>query len=362
MAQMRIFVSHSSTDKRACDAFVGAMRGAGADVWYDEHNLGAGQLMDEIQRELHARPVFVVLLSPAALASKWVQRECKWAYALADADPGRIILPVVVGAIDPKELLAAMLFLSDFKRIEGPRNTPYPQAEAIERTLRLLELTPAGQRPAIAAPPQPSESLGDLLTKGRALTAQKKYAEAVPFFERATKVDPRSFDAWFNLGLSYNDTGRPSEGLVACDRALALNDKSAAAWSNKGKALLDLNRHAEAFAAYERALAIEPNATRWCGKGNALNGLSRQQEALTAFERAIALDPKHAFAWNGKGNSYWGLQRYADAVTAYDKAIALDPKSAVAYTAYKNKAISLRALGRTAEAAEADRKAKALGG
>jgi hypothetical protein len=163
MAQMKVFVSHSSTDKATCDAYVTALRRAGADVWYDEHNLGAGQLMDEIQRELHARPVFVVLLSQPALASKWVQRECKWAYTLADQDPSRIILPVVVSAIDPKELLAAMLFLSDFKRIEGPGNKPYPQPEAIERTLRLLELTPAGARPAPAAP-QPAESAADLLT------------------------------------------------------------------------------------------------------------------------------------------------------------------------------------------------------
>jgi tetratricopeptide (TPR) repeat protein len=360
MAQMRILVSHSSTDKPACDAFVGALRGAGADVWYDEHNLGAGQLMDEIQRELHARPVFVVLLSPSALASKWVQRECKWAYTLADADPGRIILPVVVAAIDPKELLAAMLFLSDFKRVEGPHNTPYPQAEAIERTLRLLELTPAGKPAAPVAAPQPAENLDDLLTKGRALSTQKKYAEALPFFERATQLDPRSFDAWANLGFCRKELNQPQQALVAYERALGLDSKQAWVWTNTASALIDLKRYQEALAAAERSIAIDSRvAVAWGKKALALYDLQRYDEALAAYDRALALDPNYVEAWNNKGNALWSLKRYTDALTVYERAIALDPNYRHAWV---NKAISLRALGRTAEAEAAERKAKALGG
>ena len=33
-----------------------ALRDAGADVWYDEHNLTSGQLMELVQRELSLRP------------------------------------------------------------------------------------------------------------------------------------------------------------------------------------------------------------------------------------------------------------------------------------------------------------------
>jgi Flp pilus assembly protein TadD len=45
-------------------------------------------------------------------------------------------------------------------------------------------------------------------------------------------------------------------------------------------------------------------------------------------------------------------------VVACDRALALDPKKA---NAWKNKAIALRALGRTAEAEAAEQRAKALG-
>jgi len=82
----RIFVSHNSQDAKWCHTFVAALRQTEVDVWYDEHNLGYGQLMTEIERELRTRPIFIVVLSPTAVASKWVQREVSAAIDLADHD------------------------------------------------------------------------------------------------------------------------------------------------------------------------------------------------------------------------------------------------------------------------------------
>ena len=74
---LRIFVSHSHEDDVYCRELVHALREAGSDVWYDEHSLKVGQLIDTIEVELRARPVFVVVLSPAALRSTWVRDETK---------------------------------------------------------------------------------------------------------------------------------------------------------------------------------------------------------------------------------------------------------------------------------------------
>jgi hypothetical protein len=53
--QMRIFVGHSHKDDKACHAHVVALRDAGADVWYDEHNLTSARYGPTIERELRAR-------------------------------------------------------------------------------------------------------------------------------------------------------------------------------------------------------------------------------------------------------------------------------------------------------------------
>ena len=50
MDQPRIFVSHSHEDSEWCRKFVSFVREKGADVWYDEHNLGYGVLERVWQR------------------------------------------------------------------------------------------------------------------------------------------------------------------------------------------------------------------------------------------------------------------------------------------------------------------------
>jgi TIR domain len=172
--QLKVFLSHSSIDRAACDQVVGALPGAGADVWYDEHNLGARQLLEEIQRELQARSVFIVLLSKNAFASQWVRRETTWAFNLANREPNRLILPITVGTIEASDFNGQWLFLEDYKRVEARGMQPHPQEEMIAQTLRLLALTPRGQAAAAMAP-QPGETLEDLLTQGLALQARKIY-------------------------------------------------------------------------------------------------------------------------------------------------------------------------------------------
>jgi tetratricopeptide (TPR) repeat protein len=324
MSQMRIFLSHSSKDKAFADALVHALRQAGADVWYDEHNLGAGHLMREIMRELSARPVFVVLISKAALTSDWVHDECDWAYTKQHQQPERLLVPVVIEAYEPSDF-DQMLYLEAMKRVEAPGRKPYAQEETIARTLRLLALTPAGQAPAPTAP-QPEESAEDLVTRGKALSAKGQHREAIPLFERATQLTPQSFDAWHNLGYALNEIGRHADALAACDRALTIKPNNSSTWNNKGVALRELQR---------------------------------PQEALAAYEQALALDPKYANAWNRKGVALYDLKQYQDALVALDQAVALDPKFAAPWLW---KAIILRALGRTGEAEEANRQAKALRG
>ena len=132
----------------------------------------------------------MVLLSKAAFASTWVRQECRWAFNLYNREPGRIILPVTVGEIEPADF-DAVLYLEDFKRVEAPGFSRTSGPRRRTRTLRALTLTPAGAAPRPAVP-RPAESLDDLLTQGKALIGKKQYAEAIPFFERATRLIRRT--------------------------------------------------------------------------------------------------------------------------------------------------------------------------
>ena len=117
--QFKVFVSHSHQDDAFCRQLVSALRGAGVDVWYDEHNMGSGQLGPTIERELKERPEFVLILSPAALASAWVEDEARWAYELYRKDRSHTILLVLAAAHIPHGRLVHFLDLSG-----NPGNKP----------------------------------------------------------------------------------------------------------------------------------------------------------------------------------------------------------------------------------------------
>ncbi len=205
--RLRIFISHSHQDSAFCRQLVQALRAADADVWYDEHNLHAGSLLDSIEQELRTRPVFLLILSPAALKSQWVRNECKWAFTRMMHEPQRLLLPVLAAPVREEDI---WLWLQDFKRIEAPGVEPYPPDEAVRQTLHALSLSLPDEAP-ISAAPQPEETAEDLLNRGRALRAQGDYAEALTLFARARQLEPGNMVAWANYGNLLMDELKQAE-------------------------------------------------------------------------------------------------------------------------------------------------------
>ena len=71
---------------------------------------------------------------------------------------------------------------------------------------------------------------------GEAIFQQGRYAEALRWFDEATRLAPTIPKHWYNLGLAYQQLGRRAEARAAFEKALALNPDYAAAQ----KALRDL--------------------------------------------------------------------------------------------------------------------------
>lgn len=236
--KMMVFVSHAGEDNAFCQALVEALRRAGADVWYDEQNLGAGHVRRVIMQELVRRPVFVVVLSKAALTSKWVMDECDWAYDLQRDEPSRILLPVVAEPLQRADFNAA-LHLHSLKRVEAPGMQPFPTDEAIHRVLQALTLTPAGETSA-SPTAQPNR-------RGAA-----SFQQMLASYEQAVALYPNSVAAWLGKATWLTSLRRYDEALAACERAIALDPNSTNAWAAKAAALRALGRTGEAEVAARR--------------------------------------------------------------------------------------------------------------
>jgi tetratricopeptide (TPR) repeat protein len=354
MAQMQVFVSHSHEDDAFCRQLVAALRQAGADVWYDAHKLDSGQLLDTTLRELRVRPVFVLILSEAALRSQRVRNETTWAVMQLRREPERIVLPVLARAVKER---AIWRFLRDVTRVEAPGGHPFAADEAVCHMLHLLALTAPEAEPIAPAPP-PSEGAEHLVTMGKVLLAQGDHIRALAYFEQATQRDAQSWEAWYLVGCTLIKLKRRPEALSILERAIALNAGSAASWNTKGNALRDLRRDAEALAAYEQALALDPRlAMARVGKKDALYELKHAAKALAAYEQALALHPTKAVMWTSKAVALNSLGRHEDGLAAAEQAVLLDPRNA---WAWGRKADALGALGRTEEADQVKAQAKAL--
>jgi hypothetical protein len=172
MSQLRVYISHSAQDNDFCDKLAWALRGAGAEVWYDRHVRDAGLPGTATMHEVMESPVFVLVLSNAALQSPWVRAEFQWALyhtefsrdmfartlerlrqlderqaALYHELQGyRRVVPVVALPIDAANITDDWQSRLDHDVIAASGLQPHPEAEAIKRTVRALAaLVPVGQ-------------------------------------------------------------------------------------------------------------------------------------------------------------------------------------------------------------------------
>jgi tetratricopeptide (TPR) repeat protein len=179
-----------------------------------------------------------------------------------------------------------------------------------------------------------------LLNRGRA-------AEAVPGFQRALALDPKSAATELNLGTAFFELRDFATASAHFRRALALDPTLAAAHSNLGAALLELGDAAGALAAHEAALALEPrNAGAHRNAGRALFALNRPADAARHYAEVVAQEPRAAEAHYNLGLALARSGELPRAQPHFATALRLRPDPA-AYLAY---ARFLAEAGQTAEA------------
>jgi hypothetical protein len=99
MIPKEVFLSHSSKNLKAASDLAKVMRAHGVPVWHSTKNIRGGQKWhDEIGRALRRCDWFLLLLSKAAVKSKWVKHELT--YALNHGQYENHILPVMFEPCD----------------------------------------------------------------------------------------------------------------------------------------------------------------------------------------------------------------------------------------------------------------------
>lgn len=195
-----------------------------------------------------------------------------------------------------------------------------------------------------------------LYDKGMELMNLGYDKEAAMSFQQSVEVNPKNFDAQFNLGLSLFNQEKYYESILPFNEAMTLHLQNKLPRYYLGKALDRIARidrtkhnlfHSRAIKYFNEAIGINP-----CfipaheGKISSLESLGRIDEAIKAAEYAIKLNPNSASSHFKVGKLYMSITNYKKAISCFEDAISLDKKFILAYI---NKAESLYALDQNQE-------------
>lgn len=191
------------------------------------------------------------------------------------------------------------------------------------------------------------DTVDALLERAHVLMCQYKYAEALPFAQRAVEVAPKSLRAWRDLGWAYGYLGRVSDLEQAFEQAFRLVTALEAASG-------------------EEDVSIERLMT-WFARGHAENNAGAYQRALHSFTMLAELDLDWGVPWLMCGvvldnmGGFIDPKHYQEALAALDHALALGLERVTDQRiAYEFKASELSRLGRAEEAEACRQKAAEL--
>jgi formylglycine-generating enzyme required for sulfatase activity len=144
--QVRVFVSHHhSPDEDAFTAqLVERLQAAGADVWVDTERIPSGDFVRKINEGMAGRQWLVLVMTPDALRSRWVQSEVDAAYRQVNAGRMLGIIPIVAAPCDEADI---PLLWANLLR--------YDATHDVERAFTALVRAIGLGEQGVAAPPTP---------------------------------------------------------------------------------------------------------------------------------------------------------------------------------------------------------------
>ena len=105
-SESRIFISYSHSDAKFVDVLAQRFDTDSIGYWRDEKDILIGDVIDKaISAGIQRNALFLMVLSPQSLRSKWVERELDEA-AHEAIDGGKVLLPVLSGGLTQESVPA----------------------------------------------------------------------------------------------------------------------------------------------------------------------------------------------------------------------------------------------------------------
>ena len=91
-----IFISYSHEDSDFVDKLHKSLKGAGAPVWLDRHDMLAGSMENQVFRAIRLQDIVITVLSESSIESDWVEAELEAARQKEKAENRDVLCPVAL--------------------------------------------------------------------------------------------------------------------------------------------------------------------------------------------------------------------------------------------------------------------------
>ena len=170
---------------------------------------------------------------------------------------------------------------------------------------------------------------------GRRRCKQKRYVDALNYYEKVIRTDPAPSFAFAQAAFCLNELERYDEAIDAYERALQGAPHYADVHAYLAQIYSRLARNQESYDSIHRAFRAKPqlrDSAYWCQVlGNICLKLERWAEACAAFQKITESEKGNAEVWLGLGNSLGRMERWQEALDAYQAMAELNPNSGRAW-------------------------------
>lgn len=155
---------------------------------------------------------------------------------------------------------------------------------------------------AIMLDPKSPEAYNEL---GTTLRFQGRYDEAMKAFQKALSLDPKFAEAMVNQGMVAASQGRVDDAQMLYRRAIDLNSKNYMAHYRMGEAYLMQGDSHRALKSLNTALYLNrDNAAVMSKMGEAYQQQGNAAAAISSFRKAMHANPSYMPAYVGMANLY----------------------------------------------------------
>jgi len=172
-----------------------------------------------------------------------------------------------------------------------------------------------------------------MIARGNIEFQKKNYEEALLYYKKALKINPNSWEAYYDMALCKANLGNDTGAINDYSNAAKINPReNVNIYINRGDLYYKIKDFEKAIADYKFAIELNPsNFDLYLALGSSYRNLKNYDDAIKNLKIALEHNSSMVKAYSELGYIYLVQKNYPLAIEFLDKGIAIDSTDAIMF-------------------------------